>query len=927
MVASESTQDSISQTTERVVRLLLILIVFCLLDACQSGRTRNWEATLHVVDSLTAAGDTTRALETVREFLQQSSSRRRADASTVAITDTLGRLLVRFGEDVLAEKLYRDALQNQIPKTAIEHLARAQLQVGYGQALTNLARFDEAYAMLDSALSTQKELLGEENLEVAASFVALGDLLSLEGNYTGSLQSHGQALTLREQLLPSDDLTLVSSHNSLANVFIELGQLDSAEAAYLRAIRILGRHRPEKDFEYASVLQNLAALYADDTRSQEALDFYNRALNVLENTVGKHHATVATVQDGIATVLYDLKRWDEAEIKFREALALFYDLNQTGPAVANCESNFGNLCLQRSELDSADVHLRKSLRLWELSIGLDHPATVAAHLNLAELHGVRKDWPAARAEQSRGYDIARKAFLSHYHALSESSALQFSGAFRSQMSAYVATLVASEDMLVDSSRELASVVLTSKGLVQDGVFARQNLLRRDADPRIKTTMDSLQTLRNRIAYLGMRMSHTRPSESLKKELAALRSAVARLEKELIVRSPLYSEYLDVPADSVFAALRRLPPGTFVVDYYNFDYTRADDTSEPRYLAVVLCDTGFVACVDLGSAENVERRVGKYRDYLENPRETGAKQIYAASRAVREAVWSPLEPHLSGARLVFICPDGELNLVSFAGLCEDENTFLIEKYPVHYLSTARDLIRQARREATGKGIVLLGNPDYGGALPPLEHAGREVINVADAWRAVFSEPIMLLTGQLAGEREFRRWSSGTRVIYFAAHSAEIATADASNHSNGSSEDIPPGGILLAEFRTLSSDSLAENDGFLTAEEISTLNLGSADLAVLSTCESGGGKLVRGEGVYGLRRSFQMAGVRTVISTLWPVDDRSTAELMKHGLFDSTATYPETLQKLCLKRIQELRLSGESPNPFFWAAFTSAGNWRQ
>jgi CHAT domain-containing protein len=72
---------------------------------------------------------------------------------------------------------------------------------------------------------------------------------------------------------------------------------------------------------------------------------------------------------------------------------------------------------------------------------------------------------------------------------------------------------------------------------------------------------------------------------------------------------------------------------------------------------------------------------------------------------------------------------------------------------------------------------------------------------------------------------------------------------------------------------------------------------------------------------------MAGVETVISTLWPVDDHSTAELMKHGLFDSTATYPETLQKVCLARIRELRLSGASANPFLWAAFVSAGNWRK
>jgi len=913
---------------ERIIALLILCVVCLAGAACHSDRTRSREATLRAVDSLMATGDTTRALETVREFLRESSRRQRVDSSTVAITDSLRRLLVRFGEDELAGELYRDALRDLVPKGVADRLTRAKLQVGYGRVLTDLARFQEAHAFLDSALSTQRELLGEENPELAASFSVLGELLGSEGNYTGSVQVFSKALAVRQRFLRADDPAFVSTYNNLANIFIELAQFDSAETAYLRALRILEKHRPEEDFEYANVLQNLAALYGDRGDYTKALRFHEDALSVLVKCVGRRHPNVAVIQNGIAVDLYDLKRWDEAENRFREALALFGDLHETGPGAADCESNFGNLCLERGELDSAEVHLRKSLLLWESSYGLDHPATVAAHLNLAEFYGVKRDWPAARVEQRLGYDIARKAFLTHYQALSESDALQFSNAYRSQTSSYVTMLVASEDMREDSCRELANVVITSKGLVQDGVFARQNILRKNGDPQVRTLTDSLQMLRNRMMHIGMRMSEPGASKSLQGEFGILKSGAARLEKQLIDHSPLHYEYVDVSADSVYSTLRGLPAATFVVDYYAFDYQLGADSSEARYLAVILCDTGFVACVDLGKARSVDQKVRTYREYLENPREASSQQIIDASRRLCRAVWSPVESYLTKARLVLICPDGELNLVSFAGLCEDDGVFLIEKYPIHYLSTSRDLTRPAHGEHIGKGIVLLGNPDYTGALPPLENAEREVTNVSLAWRAAFAEPIMLLTGTLAGEREFRRWSPGARVLYFAAHSADVA-ADAARRPNHSpkTEDALPSGILLAEFRSLTQDSPTESDGFLTAEEISTLDLSSTDLAVLSTCESGGGKLVRGEGVYGLRRSFQMAGVRTVISTLWPVDDRSTAEMMEHGLFDSTATYPEALQKLCLKRIQELRASGASPNPFFWAAVTSAGNWRR
>jgi CHAT domain-containing protein len=367
----------------------------------------------------------------------------------------------------------------------------------------------------------------------------------------------------------------------------------------------------------------------------------------------------------------------------------------------------------------------------------------------------------------------------------------------------------------------------------------------------------------------------------------------------------------------------------VVDYYVIYQQAEDGTSRARYAAVLLNRLGLVASVDLGPAESIEHSILLYRQYLGEPRTAGAKEVDEASRNVYRAAWQPLDDYVRTAGTIFICPDGDLNVISFAGLPDENGVYLIEKHPLQYLSCTRDLLRLAGEERhLGKGIMLIGNPDYGGRFPSLPQAEREIVNVAEAWKAVFTEPVKMLSGVQAAEREFRASYAGKRVLYFAAHSAESISAPEGTAVEEAEavSNILPNGIVLAEFRGLENDSLPDQDGLLTAEEISGLNLEGTELAVLSICESGGGRLVSGEGVYGLRRAFQMAGVRTVISTLWPVDDFSTAELMKHGLFDSTATYPEILQRACLRRITEIRNSGALPNPFLWAAFVCTGDWR-
>ncbi len=122
---------------------------------------------------------------------------------------------------------------------------------------------------------------------------------------------------------------------------------------------------------------------------------------------------------------------------------------------------------------------------------------------------------------------------------------------------------------------------------------------------------------------------------------------------------------------------------------------------------------------------------------------------------------------------------------------------------------------------------------------------------------------------------------------------------------------------------------DEDGILTAEEVSSLNLEGVEWAVLSACETALGEVKAGEGVFGLRRAFQVAGVGTVIMSLWSVDDNATQSWMRvlyKSRLQKRLTTAESVHTASLTLLRDRRARGQSTHPFYWAGFVAAGDWR-
>jgi CHAT domain-containing protein len=198
---------------------------------------------------------------------------------------------------------------------------------------------------------------------------------------------------------------------------------------------------------------------------------------------------------------------------------------------------------------------------------------------------------------------------------------------------------------------------------------------------------------------------------------------------------------------------------------------------------------------------------------------------------------------------------------------------------------------------------------------------------------------VLAGEAADEATFKREAPRHRALHLATHGFFLregcTSAVAGTRGIGGLAPAAPAtgravslrlsGLALAGANQRAAAGASREDGILTAEEISSLDLSGVERVVLSACHSGVGDVVGGLGVTGLRRAFRVAGARTLVMSLWSVDDRASAAWMRalYAAWADGAGTGEAVRRASLERLEARRRAGESTHPLYWGAFVAVG----
>jgi CHAT domain-containing protein/tetratricopeptide (TPR) repeat protein len=1013
------------------MRTLGIFFIACMVVVCLSNRGSategSWRTLLDQADSLSNSALYDSALVLADAALEQVEEQFGPEDTLVALVlDALGAYHYQKAEYEPAEASWKRALSIREEVMGPDHVLVAKSLHNLATLYDDQGRYDESEPLHQRALAIREKALGPHHQDVAASLVNLGNLYYHQGKYQEAIRLYQRALGIFEKALGPDHPNVASCALNLADLYYEQGKYREAEPLYKRCLTIAEKSFGP-DHPYVGIsLNNLANLYYEQGNQQEceklhkralaifegalglehpyvgysmnslgdlyqrqgrfaeAETCFSRALHINEKTLGSDHPETAYSLNKLADVYLDRDGYSEAEPLLKRALDIFRKaLGNDHQDVATGLGNLANLRRDQGRYPEADTLYQEALQIFEETLGPNHPKVALCLESFSLDCRLKGDIPKALELSRRAFKIRKRNFRDGSSVMSEKDALGYSQFMRNSannfLSAYFDLAQKDNRLIYDA----ADVMFAVKGRASEAAFARaREILMLD---QLGALADSLRLARTALSNLYVEGSEEQDPSALRQRLDRASQDKDRLESELARLSDDFrslQDALDIDAEKVVDLLSVLPVTSILVEYMKYDYLPAgSQNTVGHYLVCTLNGYGDISLQDLGEAQGIDSLVDRYRQHVLTvastehlPSIVDLTEYKAIGNAIYQRVWRPIQDRISREELVFVAPDGGMDLVSFAGLVDDQGRYLVEDFTIHYLSSGRDLMRLREQAQSGTGLFALGDPDYdaspaarsslsaatgvdssaqqsysstrnvrtacaelrGITLTPLPGTKREVEQVAENWSAQ-GGPTAVYYGRSASEERFKQEAPGKRVIHLATHGyflenkcQPVSVGRGYDRDGGYVGENPLllSGLFLAgaNLHGEGADEAGAEDGILTAEEATAMNLDGTDLVVLSACETGLGEVKDGEGVYGLRRAFQMAGARTVVSALWPVSDRLTAEMMSQIHRSDGRSLPEIMREMQLASINALRANKQADHPFNWGAFIALGDWR-
>jgi CHAT domain-containing protein len=593
-------------------------------------------------------------------------------------------------------------------------------------------------------------------------------------------------------------------------------------------------------------------------------------------SAARHHVLYSL--NNLGAAYRSAGRPDEAMRTYEKGIALLKRTGVKTNAEGNLYHGLGEVYLGQKNYPRALENLRAALSIGERQ--REDPVIYAANKHLGDLHRETRSPGDAMAHYRKAVETveATRSLLQ-----SEESRQSF---FAGRLDAYVGMVGALfdfgrfEDAFNYSERARARVFL-------DLVGSKAQLSRNKTG-----LLEEEMSLQARIAALRARLSSEAGAAApdLGKELAEAEAAyeafLAKVRREDKEQASLMAVEPLQPSE----VQQLLDPGTTLIEYF---------VTESEVLIWVVEKNKIHALKRPLAKNDLSVMIKTLRETIPIPGER--EKLDQLSMSLHAQLIEPVLPQVTGKELVIV-PHDVLHYLPFHALRSREGAYLIERYPVAYLSSASLLqFVRAKRKAKGEKVLALGNPDLGDFSMNLRFAEREAREIQRLYPGS-----TVLVREEATEEKGKSLSPPYDIVHFATH-AELT------------EDNPLStAILLA--------SGGKEDGRLEVKEIFQMDL-KAGLVVLSACETGLGKLSTGDELVGLTRAFIYAGTPTVVASLWKVQDMSTTELMSAFYKNlRTMSKVEALRRaqLGLIRNQDAAGSQATSHPYFWAPFVLIGD---
>lgn len=843
-----------------------------------------------------------------------------ADGKTRILLETKkAEALIRLGKLDEAGAVLKSAMQKT---TDEDFFQRAIIQTSEASLYLNQGRSDLAVETIQKALSSIRTLNKENTLEGAQAISNLGLIYLNGGKYKQAEEQLLMALSIRQKLLDKNHELIAASYNDLGVVNVQLDE-------------------------------------------DKALEYYESALTIYKTLHGDEHPKIAIANTNMGLVLTQMEQYGEAEIDFETALTIWNKVYPTAhPSKGFVLLNLG-VTYSNTDKAVAEEYFKKALDMYRQSYGDKHPEIARVYNWLGDLQNSENKFTAAL----NSYQQALRANISNFNTDNVSVNPTIENYYDGRVLVYsllgkaqslegryygktikfsdltdALGLLTLADQLIDELRQQAtnesdkiSLGIIAHEVYADGVrlskaaldnaFKKkeyQELIFYFAEKSKSAALLSAISDANAKSFAGIPQEMLENEKEIKSALTLCSQKLAQkptVEEEKALREKAFSlnrdyetfikkletdypDYFNLKFNTVSPTIDQittlLDKKTALISYF------IDDSNNRLYVFMITKNKFKV--VDHTLPENFDRYITGFRNGLFfNDQTTFQRAAYTLN-----TILIPVIPR--GITEIVFLPTGRLGVIPFEALLTKEASkedtyaslkYLLSKYSIRYEFSAGLIIQKGRTkpQKENPAIYLCAPVNFSeDGLPDLPGTASEV----GAISKLFSEKNYKSSIYLNADAQESTIKSDELSNYSYLHFATHGVVDESNPE-------------LSRIY-LKADASAE-DGKLYTGEIYNLKL-NANLVTLSACETGLGKISKGEGVIGLSRALVYAGAKNMIVSFWSVADESTSELMKdfyNRMLDNPAMgYAENL-----RASKQKLLEGKYAAPYYWAPFVLLG----
>lgn len=889
----------------------------------------------------------------------------------------MGNILDRLDQYDDALKYQEKALITMTEVFGEYHPNVALCYKSIGVVHQNKGNHDTALLCYKKALTILMKKLGEIHSRIATMYIEIGVVNFKKGEYDQSLKNNQKSLAIKLKVYPKQHSYLGASYNNIGNIYQFKGEYDKALLYYKKAIinfiHSLRKNHPAT----ARTYNNMANTYKAKEEYGLALDYYQKALTIRINTQGEYHSDTSHTYLDMGDLYILKKEYDIALMYYLKTLeihnSLFGEINYY---VSDIYNTIANLYTEQKEYKKALRYLQKSIMIRLRTDGDHHPRTAKSYNQIAEVYDQTKHYKKAiqyyekaiiaNTNLNKDLSDVNKLNLSDYLDLNillstfygKAKVLQEQFTSHKNLKDLEASITTYQkaDGLIHNIRQtlhtyrdkITFAKQTQK--IYAGVLQAQLLLHQ--------TDQKQQSLEQAFYYAEKSKANTLKgllAESNAKSFASLPKTI--LDQEQYLKSD-HSFYT---SEMIKERSKKTPDSVKIVTYENklFDITEKQDSltqviekNYPKYyqlkhqnkiisvagiqeklnenttlLEFFVSDSStYVFTISKKEIKVTALHTPELARNVEDVRAAIVAKNTILFKAISHELYNqlitPVKDQIKGDQLIIV-PDGPLWHLNFDLLLTQNDTsydpkvlsYLLKEYAISYASSANLLFvpfksglqSKKRQECLAfsfsdgeimdtktMSLAALRATNYD--LPGTRKEIKAISDIIDG---------QYYFGSQAIEANFKKNASQYNILHLALH------GDVDN-------EHPENSKLLF---TKGNDSI--EDGYLYSHELFAMHI-PAELTVLSACNTGSGKIAKGEGIMSLGNAFQYAGTKSLLLSSWEISDQTTPELMrlfytnlKAGMHKAKALQQAKLQYLNTANINRA-------DPFYWGGFYLVGD---